>query len=106
MTQRIYEPITTGPGPYNMRKRIDPTARRYFVYTLSDAAGAPVYIGRSCNVAGRLRAHRSTDWISDVRDVSMVGPFTWDEACAEEFRQIRAKLPRENRTGMPKGLAS
>jgi predicted GIY-YIG superfamily endonuclease len=89
-----------------MRPLLDRKARRYFVYTLSDAAGAPVYIGRSCNVAQRIRAHASTDWIADVRDVSMVGPFTWDEACAEEYRQIRAKLPRENRTGMPKGLAS
>jgi predicted GIY-YIG superfamily endonuclease len=105
MHQSTYrEPITTGRGI--PRAELDREARRYFVYTLSDAAGTPIYVGRSCNVAGRIRAHASTAWISDVRDVSMVGPFTWDEACAEEFRQIRTKLPRENRTGMPKGIAS
>lgn len=105
MTQFTYrEPITTGRGI--PRPPIDYEARRYFVYTLSDAAGAPVYVGRSCNVASRIKAHSTTDWITDVRSVSMVGPFTWDEVCAEEYRQIRTKLPRANRTGMPKGIAS
>jgi hypothetical protein len=30
----------------------------------------------------------------------------WDEVVAEERRQIKAKMPRGNRCGMPKGLAS
>jgi predicted GIY-YIG superfamily endonuclease len=91
----------------------DPEARRYFVYTLTDADGDPVYVGRSCNVGERIRAHYSETenpytaagkakaiWLPDVRSVSMVGPFTWDEAVKEEGRQIRSKRPRGNRTHM------
>jgi hypothetical protein len=115
MTQRTYERITTGPeGP---RRPIDYEARKYFVYTLSDADGVPVYVGRSNNVAARIRAHFSAaicsprgdedtafmaSWVRDVRSVSMVGPFVWDEVVAEERRQIKAKMPRGNRCGVPK----
>lgn len=93
---------------FSPRPDLDRTARRYFVYTLSDACGVPVYIGRSCNVAARLRGHHSnathsdeltrarTAWLFDVRSVSMVGPFTWDEAVAEERRQIEVEQPRGN----------
>lgn len=95
------------------RPSIDRAARRYFVYTLADAAGDPVYVGRSCNVAQRLNAHyfnaahphnvkaRSlAEWLFDARHVSMVGPYTWDEAVDEERRQIREKRPPGNRIGL------
>lgn len=90
------------------RPDLDKSAVRYFVYTLTDEGGTPVYIGRSCNVAARLRAHHSNAthphsptraraaWLFDVRGVSMVGPFTWDGAVAEERRQIERSQPRGN----------
>lgn len=104
-----YEPITTGRGV--TRPPIDHEARRYFVYTLSADDGEPLYVGRSCNVAERLRAHISdatstwapnafkATWVPDVRHVTMDGPFTWKQACREEYRQIQEKQPRGNRTG-------
>jgi len=92
------------------RAELDPAAARYFVYSLLDAEGAPVYIGRSCNVANRIRAHYSdathpndpnaavkAEWLRDVRSLSMVGPFTWGGAVAEERRQIERSQPRGNR---------
>lgn len=79
------------------RPPIDHTAPRYFVYFLRDANGAPVYIGRSCNVAARIKAHAANDWITEVRSVDMTGPYTWREACDEERRQIEAHQPRANR---------
>lgn len=94
-----------GPG----RPDIDRAAKRYFVYFLRDVTGTPVYIGRSCNVAARIRSHHSTlshrgiredlraTWVLEVRAVSMIGPFTWDEAVAEERRQIELNQPRGNR---------
>jgi predicted GIY-YIG superfamily endonuclease len=114
MTQRIYERITTGHPHTSVR---DYEAKRYFVYTLSDAAGAPLYVGRSCDVASRIKAHFSdataspygprdsafkASWVYDIRSVTMDGPFNWDGAVAEERRQIKSKLPRGNRTGMPR----
>lgn len=93
------------------RPEIDRSAKRYFVYRLLDAEGSPVYIGRSCNVAARIRAHHSDavhpyaeanvgarkSWIFDVRAVDMVGPFTWDEAVRIERDQIERQQPRGNR---------
>lgn len=98
--------ITTGRKHTNP---VDFAAKKFFVYTLSDARGVPLYVGRSCDVAGRIKAHyrestiqrggkasfKST-WVPDVRSVSMDGPFVWDEAVAEERRQIKAKRPRGN----------
>jgi predicted GIY-YIG superfamily endonuclease len=111
---RYADSITTGfkKGP------VDRDSVRNFVYTLSDADGAPVYVGRSSNVAARIKAHISNatnphdkdaaftaGWLRDVRSVSMVGPFNWDDAVAEERRQIKTKMPRGNRCGVPKYLA-
>jgi GIY-YIG catalytic domain len=93
----------------NPRPDIDHTVERYMVYRLHDAAGTPVYIGRSCNVPGRIRAHYANAqssnpeireraaWIFDVRRVSMVGPFTWKEAVRVERAEIEAHRPRGNR---------
>jgi predicted GIY-YIG superfamily endonuclease len=114
MTQRIYERITTGHPHTSVR---DYEAKRYFVYTLADEAGAPLYVGRSCDVASRIKAHIAdaahspygprdsafkASWVFDIRSVTMNGPYTWDGAVAEERRQIKSKLPRGNRTGMPR----
>lgn len=93
------------------RAAIDKTAKRYFVYQLLGADGTPIYIGRSCNVAARIRSHvsdaerqfgdssaavRKALWIMDVRSVSMVGPFAWAEAVKEERRQIELEQPWGN----------
>lgn len=86
----------------------DPAAKRYMVYRLLDLDGVPVYIGRSCNVAGRIRSHYSAagalgdpddgrpTWIYDVRSVSMRGPFTWKEAVRIEREEIEHFQPRGN----------
>lgn len=91
------------------RPDIDRLAKRYFVYFLRDAGGTPIYIGRSSGVAARIKAHHSTidhsgvpedlkaRWLLDVRSVDLMGPFTWDEAVAEERRQIGLNQPRGNR---------
>lgn len=100
--------LTRRSATAQIRPDIDRAAVRYFVYCLRDASGRPVYIGRSCNVAARLRGHYSnathrhaptrlrTQWLFDVRSVFMVGPFTWDGAVAEERRQIELEQPRGN----------
>lgn len=93
------------------KPEIDRAAVRYFVYFLRDAQGIPIYIGRSCNVAARIRAHygkasakfegadpyRARDWLFDVRSVSLVGPFTWDGAKERERAEIERHQPRGNR---------
>ena len=86
---------------------LDKTTKRYFVYTLRDADGAPVYVGRSCNPRSRIREHyRNRDclvegfrtaWILDVRSVDLTGPYTWDEAVAAERDAIERLQPRGNR---------
>lgn len=78
---------------------IDREAVRYFVYRLHDASGAVIYVGRSCDVARRIRAHASypvRSWITDARDVSMFGPMTWDEAVRAERAEIGRLQPRGN----------
>lgn len=91
------------------RAPIDPDAKRYMIYRLHDAAGVVVYVGRSCDVANRIRAHHSSAthhlpevaersaWLFDARTVSMVGPYTWDEACKVERHEIETHQPRGNR---------
>lgn len=92
-----------------VRPDLDRKAVRYFVYRLHDAEERIVYIGRSCDVRQRLRAHygnatskfngsaERTSWLFACRRVSMVGPFTWEEACKVERREIEAHQPRGNR---------
>ncbi len=87
----------------------DPTAERYFVYTALDSRGRALYIGRSCNVAARLRSHHSTlnhqgvpdrlkaKWILEARDLRLIGPFTWKEAVRVEREQIEHYQPTGNR---------
>lgn len=92
------------------QRPFDPNEKRYFVYRLHDELGQVLYVGRSCNVANRIRAHysdaqrqfsedsaRKALWFSDVRSVSMFGPFTWDEAVAAERREIETCQPTGNR---------
>lgn len=91
------------------RPDIDPQAVRYMVYRLHDEAGEIVYVGRSCDVTQRLRAHhaeasgnpdprrnRKASWFFRVRRVSMRGPYTWDEACRVEREEIEAHQPVGN----------
>lgn len=91
------------------RRDLDRTVVRYFVYRLHDTDGVPVYVGRSCDVANRIRSHhsdassaypearRKAEWLFDVRSVSMFGPFTWDQAVREERAEIERLQPRGNR---------
>lgn len=92
------------------RRDIDREASRYFIYRVLDAAGEPIYIGRSCDVRARLRSHYSEathphspaareakSWIFDARSLSMLGPFTWGQACGVERAEIEQHQPRGNR---------
>lgn len=91
------------------RPEIDREAVRYFIYRLHDAEGQVLYVGRSCNVTQRLRSHysdtqhpmpelnRKAEWFFRSRSVSMVGPFTWGEACRVERAEIEAHQPVGNR---------
>lgn len=91
------------------RPDLDREAVRYFVYFLLDENGIPVYIGRSCNVANRIRAHtsdalhpdtpgraRKAEWLPLVRSVTMVGPFTWDDSVSRERAEIERHQPQGN----------
>lgn len=89
-----------------MNADIDRDAVKYFIYFLLDGDGVPVYIGRSCNVAARIRAHhatiahpgmRSAIWLHECCSVTMIGPFSWDEAVARERVEIEQWQPRGNR---------
>lgn len=98
--------ITT--GPWKPRPDLDRSAVRHFVYRLHDASGSVLYVGRSCNVAQRIRAHmseacldstkaiRKALWLGDVRTVSMFGPFGWDDAVREERAEIERLQPHGN----------
>lgn len=95
--------LTPRSASHPGRPDLDRTAVRYFVYTLTDAEGRPVYVGRSCNVRNRIAAHASEAahrpekvWVYDVRSVSLAGPFTWNRAVAEERATIERLQPRAN----------
>lgn len=88
---------------------VDRDEARFFVYFLSDDAGEVIYVGRSRDVAMRLRAHycdasnpditqseRKALWLMDVRSVDVIGPFTWNGAVAEERRHIKRLEPYGN----------
>jgi excinuclease UvrABC nuclease subunit len=81
------------PGP-----AVDHAAVRHFVYRLHGADGDVIYVGRSCEVAKRIRAHKYAGkaWLTDVRSVSMFGPMSWDEAVAAERREIARLQPPGN----------
>lgn len=84
------------------RPEIDPTVKRYFVYWLYDGSGRCLYVGRSCNIPDRFRAHLDTKpWFIDVRSLDMQGPFTWDEAVAAERAAIRHGRPVHNVVSHP-----
>lgn len=81
------------------------------VYRLHAEDGTVLYVGRSCNVRNRIKAHHGEAssqypgadiydkraWFFGVRRVSMVGPYTWDEAVQAERREIERLQPRGNR---------
>ena len=73
---------------------------RYFVYRLHDATGRILYIGRSCDVVARIKSHvkdvERKPWVTDVRRVSMVGPFKWLEAVDAEREEIETHTPVGN----------
>lgn len=82
---------------------------RQFIYFLHDSAGEVLYVGRSQDVATRIRSHyyeasnpditqshRKALWLMDVRRVSMTGPLAWDAAVAEERRLIEDMQPHGN----------
>lgn len=96
---------------YKRPRQLAPAdAVRNFVYFLLDGHGIPVYIGRSCDVKARIRAHHANAtcdynaevreraaWFFDVRSVSMVGPFDWDAAIKRERAEIERHQPCGNR---------
>lgn len=96
---------TVGPnGKVYVSTDLD--AVRYFVYRLLDENGTPLYIGLSCNVPGRIKAHvkeaqrghfLKSKWVPQVRDLTMTGPFKWLEAVERERREIEAHQPEGNR---------
>lgn len=70
-----------------------------YVYRLHGAGGEVIYVGRSVDVALRIRKHNSfprKPWIEDVRSVSMFGPLSRDEAIAAERREISRLQPPGN----------
>jgi len=80
----------------------------FFVYYLHGDDGDTLYVGRSGNVARRIRQHhfqavtggplywRKGTWLFAVRSVSMIGPFTWDWAIATERSEITRLQPVGN----------
>lgn len=81
------------------RAPLDPTVRRFYLYSLTDADGEPVYIGRSCDPVARLRAHHSSGawWTPEVVGMDVWGPYTWGRAVEVEAEVIRRERPRGNR---------
>lgn len=80
------------------RQPLDRTDQRYFVYRLYDSAGICIYIGRSCDVQARLRAHiRTTDWAITIASLDMTGPYSWDQAVLVEGAQIKEHQPLHNK---------
>lgn len=81
-------------------KPFDPDAKRYYVYRLIDAEGQVLYIGRSCDPLGRLKAHhaaRGIDWPSRVVQIEGDGPYTWAEVVKAERDAIMAERPPHNK---------
>lgn len=94
--------VTTGPG-YGARAPIDHAAQRYHVYHLYDAAGALLYVGRSCQPLQRLRAHhKSAEWAARVAQIEGHGPYTWAEAVRHEREDILRMRPPHNVDGVTK----
>jgi hypothetical protein len=89
---------------YGKRKvEFDPDALRYHVYYLYDAEGRLLYIGRSCDPLGRLRAHHANaDWASQVASIDGHGPYTWAEVVRREREEILSKRPPHNIDGVTK----
>lgn len=89
---------------YGKRKaEFDPNARRYHVYHLYDAAGALLYIGRSCEPLKRLRSHISlTDWAVRVAEIEGHGPYAWAEVVRREREDILRLRPLHNIDGIVK----
>lgn len=102
--------LTRRSRTWGARRELDREAKRNFVYFLLDAHGAPLYIGRSSNVRSRIRKHygeasaevethdiyRKRDWFFQVRSVSLLGPFNWDEAIKRERAEIERHQPIGN----------
>lgn len=76
----------------------------YFVYTLLDADGEPVYIGRTSKVARRIYQHSrealrnefKASWFYRARSVAMAGPFSYDIAMRVERDLIDERRPVGN----------
>lgn len=80
------------------RPDIDREARRYYIYRLTAADGACLYIGRSCQPLTRLRQHHGlTDWASSVVGIDAWGPYVWREACDRERDAVYLYKPQHNR---------
>lgn len=76
-----------------------PDHRTWVVYAMLDAGLEPVYVGSTCALASRVKAHRSRAWWADVVYMS------W-QVCEQDFRRrfvderqaIATLAPRHNRT--------
>jgi excinuclease UvrABC nuclease subunit len=79
-------------------------SNRVFMYTLYDGDGDVLYVGRSSNVANRLRQHHKeslvrpekAEWFFRTRGIKLSGPYTHDLSLRVERRRIESLLPPGN----------
>jgi len=79
-------------------------SNRVFMYTLFDGDGDVLYVGRSSNVANRLRQHDKecqvnpvkAAWFYRTRSLSLSGPYTPDLSIRVERRRIEELQPAGN----------
>jgi hypothetical protein len=71
---------------------------RHFVYEAYDVSGMPLYIGRSMNLAQRLRVHQRTQpWWPEVASLLVSALPCMSQSVIYEERRIRVAQPRCNR---------
>lgn len=74
----------------------DAAIGQYVVYILRDGNGDVLYVGRSRNVAQRLRSHRSKPWWTRVRDLEVIICGSLDEVRRVEKETIGRYRPDGN----------
>jgi len=73
----------------------------WFVYLLQGASGAPLYVGRSANVLGRLGDHmRDPRRREQIKTVAVFRQFSQQEMEQTEAELIRLHEPPWNKAGL------
>lgn len=84
----------------------------HYVYTLLDGEGVPIYVGRTANVATRIRGHyseargnstpgqRKAEWFFRTRSLLITGPYTYDMSYRIECGRIEHLKPIGNIRGV------